>query len=114
MNLSSDCKPELKTQGINCLDGELGGDRGEEAGTARLTCFERGGQCRFGLRQALAAAGSDPQVAGQIAQRGRPALDGGADLALRNGFAYAYDHAVIVNANANDCQYRIACLALVT
>src|ERR1700727_1874585 len=103
MNLSSDCKPELKTQGINCLDGELGGDRGEEAGSSRLTCVKRSGQCRLGLRQALATAGSDPQVAGQVAQRSRPTFDGGADVALRNGFAYAYDHAAIVNANANDC-----------
>jgi hypothetical protein len=50
------------------LDGELSGRGGEQAGPCGSARIERRAQSRFGLGQALAATGADPQFAGQVAQ----------------------------------------------
>ena len=68
--------------------------------------LEGGVQGCPGFGHALAAAGAQAQLARQIAQAAGPALHGGFDVPVRYCFADAYDHGAIVNANANDCQYR--------
>jgi hypothetical protein len=83
--------------------GEVGAGRGA-AGVAALS--QRMRQGVFGLGQALAAAGSQSEFSTQILHTRGTALDGGPDVSLGNGLAYANDHVRIVNANANDCQYR--------
>jgi hypothetical protein len=62
---------------------------------------------RFGFGETLAAAGPDAEVAPQIADVRRTGFDSAMDLPVRNGFADAYDHGGILNANANDCQLLI-------
>ena len=102
-----DCKPEPKPQGINRpSDREFGGG-GEQRGSEGIAGLQGRGQCRLGFRQALAAAGADAKIARQVAQAARATLDGDPNLSVRHRFADANYHERIVNANANDCQYRI-------
>ena len=64
------------------LDGELGSGGGEEAGHLGSAGIERRGQSRFGLRQALAATGPDPQFASQVAQGIGAILHRGPDVSV--------------------------------
>ena len=92
---------------IEGLGGEFGAGAREVSQQGGLApCVMAGGQGRPGLGDAFAAAGAHPQLAGQVTQAGGAVLYRGADVALRNRFADADDHGGIVNANANDCQYR--------
>src|ERR1700729_2546337 len=87
-------------------DGELGSCRRKIRGGRVIAQVDRSRQGGLRLRQAFAAAGSNPEFAGEIAQAARPAVYGGADVSVGDGFAHTNYHGAIVNANANDCQYR--------
>ena len=58
------------------------GDDGREQMWPSLAGIERGGQCRFGFRQAFPATCADAQFPGEVAQASRAAFDGGTDLSV--------------------------------
>ncbi len=96
-----DCKPEISVTS----EGKFRIDSGEVAGNVvALALPKGGGERRLGLRQAFAAAGSQSEFSSQMPQLRGPVLDGGPDVLIGDGIAYAHDHVRIVNANANDCQ----------
>jgi hypothetical protein len=58
---------------------------------------------------AFAAASAYPELPGEVAHAGGSAIDGAADVPVRDSFTDANDHGGYLNANANDCQY-LACV----
>ena len=75
----------------DALKAGSGGEH-EPGGDVAGVGGEGGGQGGLSLRQALAAAGADAQIPGQITHPRSAALGGLPDLAVRHGFAYTYDH----------------------
>src|ERR1700735_3937616 len=90
------------------LDPEFRGGLGEEPVRRGFTVrIEGSGEGCPSFRDAFTAAGAHPELPGKVTQAGGPALDRGADVSVGDRFADANNHGAIVNANANDCQYRL-------
>ena len=97
----------LKVSG-GSLGGEFRGGAGEIPVSRGLTVrIEGGRESCPGVGDAFAAAGADPELPGKVTQAGGSALHRGPNVPVRNCFADANDHVAIVNANTNDCQYRL-------